>query len=271
MTSAFLLESAAAEKAFAVSPVRFHIGPAESTTPAVARKGKQKQQPHATDDTLTFDSFSVQMGPSTSVQVQATADGTGYWMGVKGMVSLERLIALGRATGFSADIGNTTASAVVDLNISGPWANFAPPAVRGTAHLQNVASWIPGIKDRLVMTEADAQLSEIELVLANIKAQFEHTPVSFAGTVNIPWNCPGAPSPCPLEFDLHSDSLAMTDLGKLLGVTEKGWSIPFFSDSSKLPDFVATGTLSVWASSAWHSCRWKNLLHTFRLAKRRCW
>ena len=246
MTSAFLLESAAAEKPFAVTPVRFHIGPAESTTPAVAKKGKQKQQPHSgSNDTLTFDSFSVQMGPSTSVQVQATADGTGYWLGVKGMVPLERLLALGHASGFSGDIGNTTASAVVDLNISGPWANFAPPAVRGTAHLQNVASWIPGIKDRLVITEADAQLSEIELVLANIKAQFEHTPVSFAGTVNVPWNCPGAAPPCPLEFDLHSDSLAMTDLGKLLGVTDKGWSIPFFSDSSKLPDFRASGTLSV--------------------------
>jgi hypothetical protein len=48
-----------------------------------------------------------------------------------------------------------------------------------------------------------------------------------------------------MEFDLHSDSLAMADFGSLLGITNKGWSIPFFSDSSKLPDFRATGTFSV--------------------------
>jgi AsmA-like C-terminal region/AsmA family len=245
MTSAFLLQSAAGDKPFAVSPVHFHVGPVENPAPVFTRKGKQKQQPvSAATDTLTFDSFSVQLGPSTSAQVQATVDSSEYWIGVKGMVPLERLLALGRTTGFPSDLGNTTASAVVDLNISGPWANFAPARVRGTAHLQNVASWIPGIKDRLLISEADAQLSEVETVLTHMTGQFEHTPVSFGGTINVPASCTGN-ALCPIEFDLHSDMLAMSDLGKLLGVTDSGWNIPFFSDSAKLPDFRATGTLSV--------------------------
>jgi hypothetical protein len=37
----------------------------------------------------------------------------------------------------------------------------------------------------------------------------------------------------------------MADVGHLLGVTDRGWSIPFFSDSSHLPDFRADGTLSI--------------------------
>jgi AsmA-like C-terminal region len=184
------------------------------------------------------------LGPSSTVQVQATADAAGYWVGAKGMVPLERLLALGRTTGFASDIGNTSASAVMDLNISGQWANFAAPRVRGTAHLQNVTSWIPGIKNRLVITEADAQLSEAELVLAHLQAQFEHSPVSFSGTIHVPSNCAGS-APCSLQFELHADALAISDLGNVLGVTDKEWNIPFFSDSSKLPDFRATGTLSI--------------------------
>lgn len=246
MTSAFLLRSVEADKPFAVSPIRFHMGAEEDTASILTKKAPHKNQPHSSPNrTLTFDPFSVQLGPTTEAQVQGTADRNGYWIGLKGMVPLERLIDLGRATGFPADIRNTTASAVVNLNISGPWANFAPASVRGTAHLENVASWIPGIKDRLVITQADAQLSEVELVLANVQAQFEHTPVAFGGTIQVPWTCPENSAPCPMEFDLHSDSLAMADFGSLLGVTDKGWSIPFFSDSSKLPDFRASGTVSV--------------------------
>jgi len=246
MTSAFIIQSGVVDKPFPVSPVHFHVGPAENTAQFLTpKKSRPKQQPeNATTDTFSIDAFSVQLGPA-SAQVQATADGSTYWIGVKGMVPLERLLDLGRVAGFQSSISNTTASAVVDLNISGPWANFAPAHVRGTAHLQNVASWIPGIKDRLVITEADAQLSEVELVLTHMNAQFEHTPVAFGGSINVPWSCPGNKGPCPLEFDLHSDTLAMADMGKLLGVTDRGWTIPFFSDSSKLPDFRAVGTLSI--------------------------
>lgn len=246
MTSAFLVQSAAAEKPFPVSPVHFHMGMPETSPALVAKKSRQKETAASsgTGDTLTIDPFSIQLGPSTTLQVQGTADGNGYWIGTKGMVPLERLLALGRATGFPSSIANTTASAVVDLNISGPWANFAPARLRGTAHLQNVASWIPGIKDRLVLAQADAQISEVELALVHVEGRFEHSPVNFSGNINVPWSCQNGP-PCPLEFDLHSDSLAVSSLATLLGAGDRGWNIPFFSDSSKLPDFKAEGALSV--------------------------
>jgi hypothetical protein len=245
MTSAFMLRSSVSEKPFPVSPVRFHIGPLETGASFTSKKSKQKAAPAPpASDALTIDTFSVQLGPSTTLELQGTADTSTYWIGAKGMVPLERLLTLGNATGFPSEIKDTTASAVVDLNIGGTWANFASPKMRGTAHLQNLAAWIPGIKDRLILTEADAQINEVELVLANVNGQFEHTPVSFTGTLNNPWSCQGGP-PCPIEFDLHSEKLTVSDLAGLLGSADQGWKFPFFSGSaSKLPDFRANGTLT---------------------------
>ena len=154
---------------------------------------------------------------------------------------------MGKTGGFHAEAANFSASAVVDLNISGPWANFAPPRVRGTAHLQNLTAWIPGIKDRLLLTHADAELTDAAVVLSNISGQFEHSPIAFTGTITNPWSCQTA-SPCLLEFDLHAETLAIADVADLFSANDKGWSLPFLSDSAssgKLPDFRAKGTLSV--------------------------
>jgi hypothetical protein len=244
MTSAFLLQSAASDKPFPVSPLRFHVGPVESPTAFVAHK-KKAQPATPLGDSLTVDPFSVQLGPSTTLEVQASVDNKGYWIGGKGMVPLERLLMLGQVMGFKADLNNLTASAIVDLNLSSPWSSFTAPTLRGTAHLQNVAAWIPGIKDRLLLSEADAQISEVELVLAHITGQFEHAPVAFTGNVSKPWSCQPKPASCPLEFDLHSDSLKTQDLATLLGAGDKSWNLPFFSESAHIPDFRATGTLNV--------------------------
>jgi hypothetical protein len=157
------------------------------------------------------------------------------------------LLVLGKVAGFQTPAVNFNASAIVDLNISGPWANFTPPRVRGTAHIQNLTAWLSGVKDRLLLTQADAQLTDSALVLAHMEGQFEHSPVAFSGTVTNPWNCPGDP-PCPLEFDLHSDTLAVAEVALLFGVNDKSWSLPFLPGSSSgagsLPDFRAHGTLS---------------------------
>src|SRR5262249_11676232 len=68
---------------------------------------------------------------------------------------------------------------------------------------------------------------------------------AFTGSISSPLNCVGEAA-CPLEFDLHSDTLAVSDIASLLGFTEKGWSLPFISGSdNKLPEFHAAGKLAV--------------------------
>jgi hypothetical protein len=255
MSTPFLLQASAGDKPFPVSAVRFHIGAGDTPTTLVVKKKKSSVAAQPTPavapsaaydaDSLTVDAFSVQMGPSTTLEVQGSLDRKGYFVSAKGMVPMERLLAFGRTTGFHSQISNTTASALVDLNVSGPWANFAPPKLHGTAHLQNVAAWIPGVKDRLVMSEADAQITDTALVLSRINGQFEHSPAAFTGSVSTPLGCTG-PAPCPLQFDLHLDSLAVSDVANLMGFTDKGWSLPFLSGSdNKFPDFRAEGTLAV--------------------------
>ena len=255
MTTPFLLQSSAGDKPFAVSPVRFHIGAGDTPSVLVVKKKKSSAPAQPTPavapsaaydaNSLTVDAFSVQMGPSTTLQLQGSVDNNGYFVSAKGMVPMERLLAFGRATGFNSQIANTTASAQVDLNVSGPWANFAAPKLHGTAHLQNLATWIPGLKDRLVMSEADAQITDTMLTLNKITGQFEHSPIAFTGSISSPLSCDGNAA-CPLQFDLHLDSLAVPDVADLMGYTEKGWSLPFLSgQENKLPDFRAEGTIAV--------------------------
>src|SRR5262249_42837794 len=252
-TSPFLLQTAAAEKAFPVSAIRFHMGPPDTPGLVATRKKKKKEaapsppaaptaafQPSA----LTFDAFSVQMG-ATTLELQGNLDSVGYFASAKGMVPMERLLAFGRATGFPSNLGNATASAQVDFSIAGAWANPVPAKLQGTARLQNLAAWIPGIKDRLLLSEAEAQITDATLTLNHVTGQFEHSPIGFTGSVASPLNCPGD-SACPLEFDLHFDNLAVADVATVLGFSDKGWNLPFISGSeNKLPDFRATGTVPV--------------------------
>jgi hypothetical protein len=201
------------------------------------------QNPAPQPDALTIDSFSVQMGASTALEVQGSLDAVGYRGTVRGIVPLERLLVLAKTTGFQPPHASFNASAVADLNVAGVWANFAPPRVSGKAQVQNLTTWIPGVKDRLLLSEADAQLTDEALVLSNISGQFEHLPIIFTGTVTSPWSC--SSPPCMLDFDLHADALAVADVAGLLGTPGKKWNLPFLSDTpDELPDFRARGTFS---------------------------
>jgi hypothetical protein len=252
MTTPFFLQTSVSDKPFAVSAVRFHVGPPDTPGLVLPRKKKPGAQsvpppPSAAFDpsALTIDAFSVQMGAATTLEVQGTVDAAGYWASAKGLVPMERLLAFGRATGFPSAMANAAASAQVDLSVSGAWANFAPPRLHGSAHLENVAAWIPGLKDRMVLSEADAQLTDTALALNHITGQFEHSPVAFTGSVSSPLNCTGDAA-CALQFDLHLDTLAVGDVAGLLGFSDKGWSLPFISGAdNKLPNFRAAGTLTV--------------------------
>src|SRR5215472_7548696 len=245
MTSPFLLQSSVAEKPFPVSSIKLHIGLDEVPASLAAKRAKlaTPQNPAPQPDALTIDSFSVQMGPSTALELQGSLDSVGYRGTAKGMVPLERLLVLAKTAGFQAPQANFNASAVADFNVGGAWANFAPPKVGGKAHVQNLTAWIPGVKDRLLLSEADAQLTDSALVLSHISGQFEHSPIIFTGSVTSPWSCPTAL--CMLEFDLHADQLAVADAAGLLGSSGKGWNLPFLSGSpDDLPDFRARGTFS---------------------------
>jgi hypothetical protein len=244
MTSPFLLESAVADNPFPVSAVKFHLGPAEAGGAPIAKNRKAPlPAPRSPSESFTIDAFSIQLGPSTALDVEGSVDSLGYRATAKGMVPLERLLTLGRVAGLSTDTPAFTASAVTDFTMNGAWGSPDPPRILGIARIQNLTAWIPGVKSRLVLTHADAQLTDSTLVLSHLSAEFEHSSVAFTGTISRPRGCQ-AVAPCPLQFDLHAGTLAVSSVTALLGTGDRGWSLPFLSSSGKLPDFRATGTLA---------------------------
>jgi hypothetical protein len=95
----------------------------------------------------------------------------------------------------------------------------------------------------MLLPAADIHFSDSDLVLA---AQFEHSPIQFTGSITNPIRCP-ADTPCTFQFDLRAESLTTQDIVGLVGPDPKGWNLPILSSllQDKLPDFRASGTLSV--------------------------
>jgi hypothetical protein len=254
MTSNFLLESALASKPIQVSAIRFHMGAVETQNasvifpvaarkmPAPVRKPEHILQPQS----LTVDPFSIQLGAATSLQAEVVLNTQGYSLALKGPVPLDRLLELGTICGYPSHIVNTTGAADVDLIASEAWSNVAPSKLIGAAHLANVRSKVPGIQDPLLLSTVDVQFTDAEIVLSHIAAQFEHSTVSFAGSVSKPLTCGTEPS-CALQFDLHAPALATSDVATLFGLNQSKWNLPFLSGPNldQFPDFRAAGTLSL--------------------------
>src|SRR5262249_10291325 len=90
MTSPFVLQSATAEKPFPVSSIRFHVGAQSTVTPL--KRGKfaapavaPASASAAGSNSFTVDSFSVQLGPSSVMDVQGTFDRAGYRFFARGL------------------------------------------------------------------------------------------------------------------------------------------------------------------------------------------
>ncbi|HLJ88681.1 MAG TPA: AsmA family protein [Candidatus Angelobacter sp.] len=248
MTSAFILHSSAAGKPIQVSPIRFHLGDLEIKDAASAARDSARKEALKTDSSaqgspLIVDPFSVELGAIAPATVQATLKRTDYIFQAKGTAPLERLMELGKITGFPSGLTNTTGTASFELSMKGPWANFAPAHLSGTVHLRNVNAAIAGLKNYLLLSSAEGQLTDSSLVLNHITAEFERTSVAFTGSITSPLGC-SVPAQCPLQFDLQAKSLNPSDLAALFGSPEKKWNLPFVSEGDKLPDFHATGTIS---------------------------
>lgn len=247
-TSSFLLQSSVAVKAFQVSAIGFQIGATEPT-PTPTKHGRMTIGKLAAEQVpakLVVNPFSIQLGPSAALQAQGEADWSGYQLQVTGPAPLDRLLALAKSTGLPTRISNTTGAATIDLVIGGAWTSSVPPRFGGHAHLQNISAQIPGVKQPLLISAAEAQFTDAALVLDHITGRFGNSAIVFTGSTSHAWNCQGEIS-CPLEFDLHADSLSAADAGALLGLGQSsGWSLPFFSGpSNRLPDFRAHGTVSL--------------------------
>ncbi|HYL92829.1 MAG TPA: AsmA family protein, partial [Alphaproteobacteria bacterium] len=164
-TTDFAVRSSAGAAPFQVSPVKFHMGSAE-TEPgrkqAKTRTSKRKTAAVTSPpDTLTIDPFAVRMSEDAIAQVHGWIDHHGYLLQARGAgAQLESVLELGQTSGFQRRVGPITGKVDFDVQMSGPWAGFAPPVLTGKARVQGVKYAIPGIKDPLRLAAAEVELTE---------------------------------------------------------------------------------------------------------------
>lgn len=248
MTTPFSVSTDSSANPIQVSSIRFHLGAIETTrTPTPPARKSKAVIPVAPDQarSLMLEPFTIQLGNDALLQAHGTIRSTGYLFAIKGAAPLDRVVELGNITGFRSRITHATGNVALDVSMYGQWTGFAPSKLGGTAHLEHVAARIPGVREQMLLPAADIQFSESDLVLV-LAAQFEHSPIQFTGTITNPIRCP-ADTPCTFQFDLRTDSLTTQDIAGIVGPDQKGWNLPILSSllQDKLPDFRASGTLSV--------------------------
>jgi hypothetical protein len=243
-TSPFALRSSAVSTPIQVAGVHFHLS-ADGRELAWRERRRPDPKVVATVSSpwLLIDPFLIQLGTGGVLQAQGNVGTKDYALTIKGTAPLPQILELGALSGFPSRIKNTSGIATLDLDMHGQWANFSPAGLAGTAHLQDVVATIPGIRHRLLLATADVRFDDTDAVLVTT-AEFEHSPVTLAGSISGPVNCP-QDNVCPLQFDLHAQSLATQDLAALLAGGQSGWKFPFLSPADKFPDVRASGTLSV--------------------------
>ncbi len=252
-TSNFSLESALASKPIPVSAIRFHMGTLESGNspvvlpPAVRRRIRivpNKPERLPSPGSLILEPFSIQLG-ATALQANAVVNAQGYSLTLKGPVPLDRLLELGRLTGYSSRIVDSIGTADLDVTAGETWGKAGSARLAGSVHLASVTAKIPGIQAPLLLSSADVQFTDAEVVISHIAAQFEHSTVSLAGSVSKPVACGNEPS-CTFQFDLHAASFTTSDVAELFTANHGKWNLPFLSSNAgQFPDFRAAGTLSL--------------------------
>lgn len=247
-TSAFSLRSSAVAQPVQVSAIHFHTGiPEGSGQPPAKKKRLAKASAQVapaalTPAVLTIDPFTITAGSEEPIHAQANLTPIAYQIEAQGTAPLERMLELGKISGFRSRISNTTGSAEFNVNMNGVWSGFAPSHLGGTAYLRNVTASIPGIKQHLLL-ESGVQFTDDAVVLSGITARFERLPFGLRGSVSAPVNCTSETT-CPMQFDLHADAFGAAEFARLTGIDQKNWKLPFLSGSEKLPDFRATGTFT---------------------------
>ncbi|HEV2964549.1 MAG TPA: AsmA family protein [Candidatus Angelobacter sp.] len=255
MTSNFLLASSLASKPIPVSAIRFHIGAMEMeknsvVLPAIVSRRVHlppKKSAHLPPPgSISVDPFSIQLGTASPVQANVALSSQGYSIALKGLAPLDRLLELGKITGYPSRIADTTGTADLDLTASEAWDTTGSAKLIGSTHLANVKAKVPGIQEPLLLSAADVQFTETEVVLSHIAAQFEHSTVGFGGSVSKAVACGNEPS-CTLQFDLHAPALGTADVAEIFGLNHSKWNLPFLSGPGigQFPDFRASGTLSL--------------------------
>jgi len=195
---------------------------------------------------ITVNPFRVSLAHAAPAVMRGWFSREGYDFELKGEAQLQRLLQAARTTGIPALQTAADGSAKLDLRIAGAWAQFAPPAITGTAHLHGVRTRFRAVNAPFELVAADLILEPGRTQVNNLAALMGGT--SGRGSLTLPRPC-NTLSACPIHFDLHVDQIVTEEWSQLLFPTaqKEPWyrfgSASIRSGNSSLPTLNATGNL----------------------------
>ena len=223
LTAAFVLKSSSLQGKM----VTFLVGGGEARNlvlrsavlgqPLAAGTLRFAMTPPASNDTrqrLVISPFAISLGAPTPARVQAEFSGSQYSVRVTGDAELDRLLRIARASGLRPTELAASGSVFLDLNLSGGWAGFAPPAITGRAQLRSATAEFPGLATRVEIAGANVVLDPLKVRIENMRAALERTAISGTGWAELPRNC-GSPESCVVRFDLAMSPLSIDDINRL--------------------------------------------------------
>ncbi len=167
----------------------------------------------------------VEIGPVVLSSVRGAASAhawvtrSGYDIIIAGDSDVSRMLRLGRMIGIPAAATAAEGSALLSLQIAGPWSGtqtaegmgFAGPQVRGTARLRNVHVTPVGFSGPLQILSADMRLAADGVHVAKLNAKAAGT--TWTGSMALPRGC-GSLGECPVKFALNADEIALSHMNE---------------------------------------------------------
>jgi len=243
-TSNFHLQSTSANTDVFVDVLPFSVGLASPTNSVKRIRGRNEPatSPETQNPRLTFGAIPLKLGRTIPLTLQGWMDAAGYNFSVRGDSDLPRLLAAARLCGIPAVRPAATGLARVDLQVAGPWRQFAAPLITGTADLHAVHAELRGVNGPLEISSAHLSLGESATRVEGLSASFVGT--QWNGNVSIPRPCASSLT-CTINFALHADEISTDRLNAWLNPSaSRPWYRFALTPDSSAHSFLSTVTAS---------------------------
>ncbi len=153
--------------------------------------------------------FNVGLGRQAAATVHGQFSHAGYFLAVDGDAEVQRLLDIARTAGLPAPPMAANGEAHISLRVGGNWADFAPPAVTGTAQLNSIHARLRGLRDPVEVTSANLSLTPNTTEVRKLTLVAAGN--TWRGSMTLPRNC-ATPHTCPIRFELRADEIATAAL-----------------------------------------------------------
>lgn len=183
--------------------------------PALAKSGKNRH-PHLEalpGPYLVLGRFPLPLGKSSSTSLEGWIGASGYHFSLEGDAQVERVLQAAQITGVKAPALRAEGLAKLNLEIAGPWADFAGPQVLGSAQLRSLRVEFQDVGSPLEIASANLFLSDREVRVLNLSASAAGSRWTGSMTFPLPSSAKAASQ---ASFDLETDNISFNRLDEWL-------------------------------------------------------